>query len=458
MVYEPPHVEELAESRSLLMEPRFGALWLTQGLSQTAQNAILFTLLVLVLNLTGSSTASSVLVLAFILPSIFIGVFVGVLLDRWNKGTVLLVTNLIRAGACLLYLFFNDDVLAIYAISLVFSSCGLFFNPAIVSLIPAFVPREKLVNANSLYNFTLTGAQLLGMVFLAPAFLQAGDERAMFIAAATLYTLSAGLALWLSYQKADGEVELPRGPLFGGLPAQFRESWKALTSDMASAVAMMQMTMSATLVLLFAILIPRYMDDVLKVSPSNAALLFAPTGVGALIGLRFIPWFTRRWGKNEVVIFGLVGLAIAIALLATVRGLVEVMETTPGPLNPEEWLGISLLNALTMAFAFPMGFSYALLNAPAQTVLHERAPPEMRGRIFATQVVSANFISLLPLLMVGAITDFAGITAVLLGISVFLIGFAILSARTGDQAGGEPPPPPPPERVPSSVDTPSRLG
>jgi Na+-transporting methylmalonyl-CoA/oxaloacetate decarboxylase beta subunit len=133
------------------------------------------------------------------------------------------------------------------------------------------------------------------------------------------------------------------------------------------------------------------------------------------------------------------------------------METTPGPLNPGRFLGLSLLQSLTMLFAAPMGFSYALLNAPAQTVLHERAPPEMRGRIFATQVVSANFVSLLPLLVVGAITDFVGITAVLVGVAAFLLLFALVSDRVGGLQDGEDGPQAEPEGVSSSIDTPTRL-
>lgn len=457
MRYQPTHIEEIIDSRALLLQPRFATLWLTQGLAQTSQNAILFTLLILVLRLTGSSAASSVLVLAFILPSIFLGVFVGVLLDRWRKGMVLVVTNLTRAGACILYFFFSDDVLAIYAISLVLSTSGLFFNPALVSLIPSFVSRERLVSANSLYNFTLTGSQLAGMVFLAPTILKLGDEQAMFVAAGGLFTVAAGLAGWLDTVHDGQEAELPQGPLFGGIPEEFRKGWRALVSDPASALAMGQLTMSSTLVLLFAILIPRYMEDILNISPDNAAFIFAPTGVGALVGLRFIPWFSR-WGKNRVVIMGLVGVAVSLVLLATVRGLAEIMQTTPGPLNPGRFLGLSLLQSLTMLFAAPMGFSYALLNAPAQTVLHERAPPEMRGRIFATQVVSANFVSLLPLLAVGAITDFAGITAVLLGIATFLLLFALVSGRVGGLRDGADTSPRTPESVSSSVDTPTRLG
>ena len=454
---EPPHLDEITDSRPLLRQPRFATLWLTQGMAQTAQNAILFTLLILVLDLTGSSAASSVLVGAFIVPSIFLGVFVGVMLDRWRKGTVLVVTNLVRAGGCVLYLFFDDNVLAIYAISLVFSSSGLFFNPAVVSLIPSVVPRDKLVSANSLYNFTFTGSQLAGLVLLAPLVLKLGNVQVMFVTAGGLFSIAAALAVYLDTLRPSRGIELPQGPLFGGIPEEFRKGWRAITSDPASALAMAQLTMGSTLVLLFAILIPRYMDEVLNISPDNAALIFAPTGVGALVGLRFIPWFSR-WGKNRVVVIGLVGVAVSLALLATVRGLAEIMETTPGPLNPGRFLGLSLLQSLTMLFAAPMGFAYALVNAPAQTVLHERAPPEMRGRIFATQVVSANFISLLPLLVVGGMIDLTSVTAVLLGIAGFLLLFAYVSVRVGNVENGARGPPATPAGVSSSVDTPTGLG
>jgi MFS family permease len=89
-----------------------------------------------------------------------------------------------------------------------------------------------------------------------------------------------------------------------------------------------------------------------------------------------------------------------------------------------------------MLIALPMGFCYALLNAPAQTVLHERAPPEMRGRIFATQVVSANFISLLPLLVVGALTDVIKVPAVLLMIAAVVTIVAAASAFMARKADG----------------------
>jgi hypothetical protein len=314
------------------------------------------------------------------------------------------------------------------------ATAGLFFNPAVVSLIPSLVPRERLVPANSLYNFTLTGSQLLGIVFVAPIMLKSIGEDGMFIAGAVLFVLAAGLAARITLlreQRDEGPAQR-----FGSMQVEFRESWRTLAQDRYALLALSQLIMSSTLVLLFAILIPRYMEEVLGVPPDNAALVFAPTGIGALVGLRFIPWFARR-GKNRVVVIGLAGIAGCLVLLALVEPIAEVWERSPDEIDPSRLLRVSLLQALVMCFAGPMGFFYALVNAPAQTILHERAPPDMRGRIFATQVVSANFISLLPLILVGAMTDLLDITPVLLLLAAVVAVVAFISRSVGSPEESE---------------------
>ena len=397
----PGSARDIVRSRALLSDRNFGSLWLAQSLAQTGSNAILFALLVVILDITGSSIHTSLLVLSFILPSIPLGIVVGVVLDRVNKGPVLLVTSLIRAGCCLLFFFFHTNTWGIYGISFAFSTAGLFFNPAVVALIPSLVSRERLVSANSLYNFTLTGSQLAGIVFLAPIILKTIHADGMFLTAAVMFTAAAAFSWRL--RTLPGEREVPGAPVTerGAIHVEFRESWRAILADRRSTLALSQLIMSSTLVLLFAILIPRYMKDILGVPPDNSAFVFAPTGIGALVGLRFLPSFTRR-GKNRSVVIGLVGI-------------------------------------------------------------HERAPADMRGRIFATQVISANFISLLPLFVFGAVTDWLHVTVVLLLISIGLLAMAALShavGREGDEEeAGEPPgegrgrPEQAPAQVPAAFDT-----
>lgn len=431
MAYEvrDADVREVVQSRALLSDPKFASLWMSQTLAQTSQNAILFSLLVVVLGITGSSIKTSLLVLCFILPSIPLGFVVGVVLDRTRKDQVLVISSLLRAAACLLFLFFHSDEWVIYGIAIGFATAGLFFNPAVVALIPSVVPQRRLVPANSLYNFTLTGSQLVGMVFLAPILLQAAGADGAFIAGAVLFLAAAAFSarLQISDERVDPRVQAD-GEMFGGIPTDFRDSWKVLKEDRYSLLALGQLILASTLVLLFAILIPRFMQDVLDQAPESAAFVFAPTGIGALVGLRFIPWLAQK-GRNRVVVWGLIGIAVCLVLLALVEPLADVTREAPGTARLAKLLRISLLQMLTMAIAGPMGFCYALLNAPAQTVLHERAPPHMRGRIFATQVVSANFISLLPLLAVGAITDLVGITIMLLLLAVMVGGMGVLSGR-----------------------------
>jgi MFS family permease len=417
-----------ASTRTLLADRRFATLWVNQALGQTAQYALLFALLIVVLDLTGSTMMTTLLVLSFVIPSMLFGMPAGVLLDRLHKEDVLVVANVVRALVCLFLFFFNENVWVICGVNLVFATASQFFNPAVVALIPALVPQQRLINANTLYNFTLTVSQFAGIVFLTPIVLKLADAEGMFILGAVFFTVAGLLASSLHpIDQAPREAGWER-PLFGAIPEEFRESWHALSRDLASVMAMVQLTLSSALVLLFAILIPRFMRDTLDVSADNAALVFAPTGVGALLGLRFIPWFARRIGKARVVSIGLGGIALCLAAMALVEPLAQLLEKS-GALDPEGIAGLGLLVTLTMFFAFPLGMSYALLNAPAQTVLHERAPPEMRGRIFTTQIVSANFFSLLPLLLIGAITDVVGISWVLIIVALLVSGASLLNQR-----------------------------
>ena len=76
----------------------FLLLWLAQAISQTAQNAIWYGIVVLVQRISNSSTQLSLAVLTLIIPSVIFGVLAGVYVDRWDKRGVLIATNLIRGG------------------------------------------------------------------------------------------------------------------------------------------------------------------------------------------------------------------------------------------------------------------------------------------------------------------------------------------------------------------------
>jgi MFS family permease len=214
-----------------------------------------------------------------------------------------------------------------------------------------------------------------------------------------------------------------------------------------STMAMGHITTSSTLILLFAILVPRYMQAILKVAPSDAVAVFAPVAFGALVGLRTVPWIVARLGKTRTVALGMFGLFLCLAALGSVEMIADGLERTErfnpfGPETAERVTGLSILVALTMLFAGPMGFAYAMLNTPAQTTLHERTPVEMRGRVIASQMVLANGVALVPLVVVGGIADLYGVSSVILAIGLLLaVGGAVslyLERRWLSSEGGRP--------------------
>ena len=412
---------------------RFVALFVAQGASQVAQSAILFTLLILVLRETDSTFNTSILVFTFIAPSLVFGVAAGVLVDRWNKRSVLIYISLLRMATCLVYLLVSDDLVPLLANTLAFSTFSQFFTPAQVALIPSIVRREQLVSANGVFNFTLMISQFAGLVFLAPTLLISLGAEAVFIVCSVLYTLSALAAVALPdiERGRDFSVSIGELNLVGSVREEIWRGWSLLRADPVIGLATAQLTLSATLVLLFSILVPRFLRDVLELDPDKAVIVFAPTGIGAIIGLRALPWFTARLPKLRVTLIGLVGIAISVFLMALVEPfgslLAQWQDIDPFKEDPERLAGLSVLAAISMAIAAPIGLSYALINSPAQTILQERTPPELRGQVFATQLAFANVVSVLPLLAIGGMTDLIGVSMMLLAVAI-LIAFSAMAS------------------------------
>jgi MFS family permease len=418
------------ETKPLLAGRNFRILWAAQLLSQVGQNAVLFTLLVLVISKTNSTTDSSILVLSYVVPSVIFGMVGGLLVDRWHKRNILIAANAARCGAAIAFLFSSDHVWLLYVINLAFAAASQLFSTAEISMVPFIVPRQRLIAANSLVSLAWTASQFAGMVFLAPIFLKALGFDALFIFTALLFLVAAGLVRSLPRVDRERPLEVPEQEAFlKTAPSEMIRALRLLRSDRASLLAMGQLTLSSSLVLLFAVLVPRFMQEVLQIRADDAVYVFAPTGIGAILGLRLLPWLAGRVGKNRIVALSLVGLAVSLVGLGMLESIADLLGRTESlnPFGQERLGGLSLLVTLAMLFAGPLGFFYAMVNAPAQTVLHERAPPEMRGRVFGAQLALASLAAIVPLLLVGAVADLYGVSAVLLAIAVVAATVAALS-------------------------------
>ncbi|HEX2924410.1 MAG TPA: MFS transporter [Chloroflexota bacterium] len=423
----------------------FMFLWSAQAISQTAQNAIWFALMVLIEETTHSTTQIGIAMIAFILPSVIFTVPAGVMVDRIDKRLVLVSTNWLRAVAVLGYIFFNQSLSLVYTVTFVFSVVSQFFMPAEAAMIPAVVGRRKLITANSLFNLTYTLSQLMGMVVMAPIVIKFFGVNTLFFAIAVLFAicgflvlpLPSGLGVRTEVNGQDGGRALER--FFRDL----RDTWDFVVSDKAATMAMVILTCGSTLSLVTAMLAPRFMVAVVGIRADDTVYVLAPAGVGMAIGAVAIGRLTRWVSKELLIVVGMFGVAVGMLLLAIVTPLWDFLFAMLAILvDPSKLPHIVSLVTMVMVIAGFMGLALSMVIISSQTILQEQTPSESRGRIFAVQIMMGNLASILPLVFIGELADLLGVSRVLVVLAVLMFSLGSMSMRAyrirpGDEPGGE---------------------
>lgn len=129
------------------------ALLSAQALSITGREIQSLVLPLLVLALTGSPAQVGFIGAVQSIPYLLLSLPAGALVDRWNRKTVLLVCEGVRACAFgsipLTWMLGDFSLLQLYVVAAVAGSAFVFFNIAEISSLPQLVAREKLARATS---------------------------------------------------------------------------------------------------------------------------------------------------------------------------------------------------------------------------------------------------------------------------------------------------------------------
>ena len=419
---------DLVQAGPLLENRRFVSLCLARFLSSTAQHAIYFGLLIVVVERTGSSIHSGLLIFSFLLPGVLTGLYAGVVADRSPKRLVMFLSQGLRAVACVGFFFWGDSLWWLYAITLGFATVAQFNSPAESAAVPAIVPYERLASANALLNLTSILAQGVGMLALAPLFMKTVGEEPLFIVAALLFGGAAFVVTSISGLEAGAARRERPVVLAGGLIEEFRKAWRTILYDSKVASAVVQLTLATTAILVLVAVLPHYLSEVLNTRVDNAAFVFAPAAIGLLAGLRLAPWLGQRTGNAQVVTTGFVLFLACLASLGFVEEFAGLMRGQAAPFTDAiEWTGLSLDATVAMGLSIPLGFAYSLVGVAARAVLHERAPADMLGRIFAMQMVLGSLASIIPLFIVGGLAELVSARIVVSLVTAAVLVLAIYS-------------------------------
>jgi len=389
----------------LLRNHNFLALWVAQLLSQLADKILLILLIAIATStdyhgyVVPVNTRESMIIFASTLPAIFFGTIAGIYVDLYSKRQLMIGCNVLR-GVLVLIIPFLPKILALLLLTtFLISSLTQMFAPAEQAAIPLVVEKSSLLSANALFTMTMIGAAIVGFAIGSPlmnwimGILPQWRLYIREIFVGGMYLIS-GLVLL----KLPQTEEVTPRKAGANLWADLREGFNYVRNNQLISGAMIQLTV---LYAVFAALLKLSFNlaELITGDRADFGFLLAATGVGLGLGSIVLGQFGDRFAHRPLPLFGFIGIAFVLAMLAFVNNL---------------WLGLALCGVL--------GFHGALVIVPMQTVIQHYTPENMLGKVYGLLNNAENIALSLPLALAAVALDTsASFLGPVLGLQVVMV-------------------------------------
>ncbi len=403
----------------ILGHANFLKLWGSQILNQSAGHILNFALAVRIYEVSQSSALVGVLVATVSVPPILFSSLAGALADRFDRKTILFLSNILRAFVVIAFFLCGDSPLAMIALGFVISAISQFFGPAESSSIPEVVSRQELFVANSIFVSTVYIAFLFGYSVAGPL-LQTFGVTKMYAILFFAFLFSAVLNAFMPKLTGHLERTIKLGEFFRSLKGEIREGISFIRHKPLILALVIQFSLVFGFERSIIALIPALATDILGFNTQQMSLfLIFPAGIGAAIGALVGNVAKRKWKKSTLIVTGIMGAGISLCLLP----FVEVIGDQ----------GIPVIHDMVrlwyvMALVFLTGLADVLIIVAAQTTFHEETPGHTRGRVFGSLITTMNLIGLPMILIVSKAGETFDLMNVLLTIGVLMVGLGIMSA------------------------------
>ncbi len=400
----------------------------TRFFSRVAQNATSFALVLLIVDETGKAIFSSLLVLALVVPSTVAGIIAGTAADVLPKRLLVSLGDLARAAICFYFLRNGGGIPSYYIVAILIATATQFAASAEGAILPAIVERSELVRANAIAHAVAGAAQLIGLGILAPVVLRVFDSsRSLFGICAVLFLIAAVQVWWVG--KTTSTVRREVGGEMTG--RWWLTGWRAMRADPHVMKAAVELTLISAVLIILGGIIPTYISDVLGLPVDIGALILTPAAIGVVFGLKLASILAHRVPHAILSTVGFFWFVIVLAMLAFVNKEADFL----GGFGILSWLNNVSIGkfdgggVIAMALMLPLGFSYAVVNVAGQTVIDDRVPLHLRGRVGATQSAMAAIASSVPVLVAGGLSDLIGVAPVIAIVAATTGAFALANLR-----------------------------
>jgi MFS family permease len=333
-------------------------------------------------------------------PMVLLTMHGGLCADRYDKRRILLITQVVQIVLALsvgsLVATGKIQIWHIVCVAALLGVSNSFEMPAASALVPELVGQKHVATAIAMDRSVFHGTRLIGPALAGGVIGLWGAASAFYLNAISFLALIAAIASIQPRPRGSPEEEnLRRGGMKDGI-AHVRSDKPTL--------AMIGL-MALTTVFVFPVMIvmlPIYARHWLELGPHEMGLLMGMSATGSLTGS--IGLLAATKAHRPYLLFGApIGASAAL-------------------------LGLGLTHRFFPAAAslLLLSLSVSTLVGLANTVVQERAPGPLRGRVSA--IASLSFFGLMPFAGLGitTVSDWLGIARTLIGAAICYVTCALL--------------------------------
>ncbi len=342
------------------------------------------------------------------LPMIFLTMIGGAIADRGDKRKILIATQVVQIVLALVLgtLIYTKQI-QIWHIIAVAGVAGISFAfemPALSALVPELVKHEEIASAVALDRAVFHSSRLLGPSIAGVIVAAWGTATAFFSNAFSFFAFIIALISLPARPIESPEEEAKRA-------SGIKDGFRYVRADRPS-LAMVGMIAVMTICIFptVSVMMPLYVRDVLGLGPDKLGYLMAGAGLGSIFGAIILIMSPRHHRAGSMAAST---VAVSVAVL-----------------------GLSLVKGFGLAFPALLvtSLGLSLIFGLSNTIVQERAPGHLRGRVSA--VMGLSFFGLMPLAGLGvtSLADAIGMRTALAASAVFYgIGSLAILAWIGQQ-------------------------
>lgn len=316
------------------------------------------------------------------LPMLLLTMAGGSAADKYDKRKILLATQVVQIilaiGIGLLVWSGRIQIWHILAFAAVLGVSNSFEMPTLSALVPELVGRDEIQSGISIDRSVFHGSRVVGPTLGGILISAWGTASAFFANALSFFALIVALLTLPPRRKgADDEEEKRKSGI--------KDGFRFVGKDRPSlAMIMLIATQSVCIFPIITVMMPLYVRLVLGEGPDRLGLLMGASAVGSLVGSLFLIGLPRQ--KRVPLMIGC-AIAVSGAIFGLSRG-------------PSFYVATALLVVNSLGLATNFGL--------ASTIVQERAPDYLRGRVSAVFMLS--FVGLMPVAGLGvtSLSDFIG--------------------------------------------------